>query len=80
MYDLETSAENRHASFLTICQKVLKNTIIRHYSMFKKKICFQNIPAESELYFSTITPTLNKLPNVTASLQYSYSTLYPIRF
>ena len=48
MYDLETSAENRHASFLTICQKVLKNTIIRHYSMFKKKICFQNIPAESE--------------------------------
>ena len=39
-----------HASFLTICPKVLKNTIIWHYSMFKKMICFQNIPAESEIY------------------------------
>ena len=46
IYDLPTLAENRYASFRTNFLKNLETTIIRHYSMFKKKICFQNIPAE----------------------------------
>jgi len=29
---------------------------MRHYSIFKKKIRFQNIPAESELNYMKITP------------------------
>ena len=48
------SAENRHASFQTIYLKIQKTTLIRHYSMFKKKICFQTIPAEYKIkYYST---------------------------
>jgi len=50
IYDLPTSSENRDASFRTICPKISKTTIIQHYSMFKKKICFQNIPAEYKKY------------------------------
>ena len=43
------SAENRHASFRTIYPKIPKTIINRNYSMFKKKICFQNIPAEYKI-------------------------------
>lgn len=35
--------------FRTIFLKNSKTTIIRHNSMFKKKICFQNIPAEYKI-------------------------------
>ena len=48
-YDLPISAENRYATFQTIYLKIPKTINIRHYSIFKKKIYFQNIPAEYKL-------------------------------
>jgi hypothetical protein len=53
-YDLPTSVENRYASFRVICLQTSKITIIRHHSIFKKNIHFQNTPTEYKVFIILI--------------------------